>query len=90
LRLCQQADTFVARAKPSPWLYRVAHNLAIDRLRRRREASHPLGIEEVPSSERPSHHVYDKQVALAVERALAELPERQRAAISLVFYARAP
>lgn len=86
LRLWQQADTFVARAKPSTWLYRVAHNLAIDRLRRRREASHPLGIEEVPTSERPSLHLYDKQVALAVERALAELPERQRAAISLVHY----
>jgi RNA polymerase sigma-70 factor (ECF subfamily) len=86
LRLWQQADTFVARAKPSTWLYRVAHNLAIDRLRRRRETSHSAGIEEVPNSERPSLHVYDKQVAEAVERALSELPERQRAAISLVFY----
>jgi RNA polymerase sigma-70 factor (ECF subfamily) len=84
--LWQQADTFVARAKPSTWLYRVAHNLAIDRLRRRRETSHSAGIEEVPNSERPSLHLYDKQVAEAVERALSELPERQRAAISLVFY----
>lgn len=86
LRLWQRADTFVARAKPSTWLYRVAHNLAIDRLRRRREASHPGGIEEAPASERTSVLVYDKQVALAVERALGELPERQRAAISLVHY----
>jgi RNA polymerase sigma-70 factor (ECF subfamily) len=30
--------------------------------------------------------VYQKQVAQAVERALAALPERQRAAISLVHY----
>jgi RNA polymerase sigma-70 factor, ECF subfamily len=86
LRLWSRADTFVARAKPSTWLYRVAHNLAIDRLRRRRETSHPLGIEEVPASERPSLHLHDKQVALAVEAALAALPERQRAAISLVHY----
>jgi RNA polymerase sigma-70 factor (ECF subfamily) len=86
LRLWKHADTFVARAKPSTWLYRVAHNLAIDRLRRRREAAHPLGIEEVPGSDRPSLHLYDKQVAEAVERALGELPERQRAAISLVHY----
>jgi RNA polymerase sigma-70 factor, ECF subfamily len=86
LRLWKQADTFVARAKPSTWLYRVAHNLAIDRLRRRRETSHPSSIEDVPTSERPSSIVYDKQVALAVEAALAELPERQRAAISLVHY----
>jgi RNA polymerase sigma-70 factor (ECF subfamily) len=86
LRLWKQADTFVARAKPSTWLYRVAHNLAIDRLRRRREGSHPAGIEEVPTSERPSLHLHDKQVALAVEAALGALPERQRAAISLVHY----
>jgi RNA polymerase sigma-70 factor, ECF subfamily len=86
LRLWKQADNFVAHAKPSTWLYRVAHNLAIDRLRRRREASHPTGIEEVPTSERPSNHLYEKQVAEAVERALAGLPERQRAAISLVHY----
>lgn len=86
LRLWQQADTFVARAKPSTWLYRVAHNLAIDRLRRRREASQPVDVDEVPTSERASAHLHDKQVAVAVERALGELPERQRAAISLVFY----
>jgi RNA polymerase sigma-70 factor (ECF subfamily) len=86
LRLWKQADRFVARAKPSTWLYRVAHNLAIDRLRRRRETSHPSSIEDVPTSERPSLHLHDKQVAQAVEAALAQLPERQRAAISLVHY----
>ena len=86
LRLWKQSSTFVARAKPSTWLYRVAHNLAVDRLRRRREGAHPLGIEEVPTSERSSSHLHDKQVAEAVERALGELPERQRAAISLVHY----
>jgi RNA polymerase sigma-70 factor (ECF subfamily) len=86
LRLWKHADTFVAHAKPSTWLYRVAHNLAVDRLRRRRESSHASSIEDVPTSDRPSLHLYDKQVALAVESALSELPERQRAAISLVHY----
>ena len=86
LRLWKHAGTFVARAKPSTWLYRVAHNLAIDRLRRRREVSHPLDIEAVPSSSRPSLHLHEKQVAEAVELALAALPERQRASISLVHY----
>jgi RNA polymerase sigma-70 factor, ECF subfamily len=86
LRVWKQAGTYVARAKPSTWLYRIAHNLAVDRIRRRREGAHPLGLEEVPTSERPSLHLHDKQVAEAVQRALAELPERQRAAISLVHY----
>jgi RNA polymerase sigma-70 factor (ECF subfamily) len=88
LRLWKQASSYVARAKPSTWLYRIAHNLAIDRLRRRREGQHPLGtgIEELPDSGRPSLHLHQKQVAEAVERALSELPPRQRAAISLVHY----
>jgi RNA polymerase sigma-70 factor (ECF subfamily) len=86
LRVWKQAGTYVARAKPSTWLYRIAHNLAVDRIRRRREGAHPLGLEEVPTSERPSLHLHDKQVAEAVQRALDELPERQRAALSLVHY----
>jgi RNA polymerase sigma-70 factor (ECF subfamily) len=86
LRLWTSGKTYGARAKPSTWLYRVAHNLAVDRLRRRREASASDQIDELPSSGRPSLHLYEKRLAEAVERALGELPERQRAAISLVHY----
>jgi RNA polymerase sigma-70 factor (ECF subfamily) len=85
LRLWKQSTTFVPRAKPSTWLYRIAHNLAIDQLRRRRR-NHSEGIDELPASGRPSLHLHDKQVAEAVQRALGELPERQRAAIGLVHY----
>jgi RNA polymerase sigma-70 factor, ECF subfamily len=86
LRLWTQAGTYVVKAKPSTWLYRIAHNLAVDRLRRRREGGQPLDLEQVPASGRPSLALYDKQVAEAVQRALDELPPRQRAAISLVHY----
>jgi RNA polymerase sigma-70 factor (ECF subfamily) len=86
LRLWKHAGRYVARAKPSTWLYRIAHNLAIDRLRRRREGSHPEGLEDVPTSERQSALVHDRQVSRVVERALQDLPERQRAAIGLVHY----
>jgi RNA polymerase sigma-70 factor, ECF subfamily len=86
LRLWTSGKSYGSRAKPSTWLYRVAHNLAVDRLRRRRESSSSDQIEEVPASGRPSLHLYEKQLAEAVERALGELPERQRAAISLVHY----
>lgn len=85
LRLWKQAATYVPRAKPSTWLYRIAHNLAIDQLRRRRRDVGE-GIDELPASGRPSLHLHDKQVAEAVQRALEALPERQRAAISLVHY----
>ena len=85
LRLWKQSTTFVPRAKPSTWLYRIAHNLAIDQLRRRRRDA-VQGIDELPSSGRPSLLLHEKQVAESVQRALDELPERQRAAISLVHY----
>jgi RNA polymerase sigma-70 factor (ECF subfamily) len=85
LRLWKQASTYVPRAKPSTWLYRIAHNLAVDQLRRRRRHVGD-GVDELPASGRPSLHLHDKQVAEAVQRALEELPERQRAAISLVHY----
>lgn len=86
LRLWKHAGRYVARAKPSTWLYRIAHNLAVDRLRRRREGSAPEGLEEAATSERQSALVHDRQVARAVELALQNLPERQRAAIGLVHY----
>jgi RNA polymerase sigma-70 factor, ECF subfamily len=86
LRLWKHAGRYVARAKPSTWLYRIAHNLAIDRLRRRREGSHPDALEEAAASERQSALVHDRQVARVVELALQDLPERQRAAIGLVHY----
>lgn len=86
LRLWSKAGSFVPRAKPSTWLYRVAHNLAIDRLRRRREAPSDALADEMPASGRPSLHLEQKQLAVAVQAALADLPERQRAAIELVHY----
>jgi RNA polymerase sigma-70 factor (ECF subfamily) len=36
LRLFEKLDQFEGRAKLSTWLYRVAHNASIDRLRQRR------------------------------------------------------
>ena len=53
-----------------PWLYRIAHNVAIDLVMRRRE---------VPSAELPEQGASDSEpVAGALVAALASLPERQR------------
>jgi RNA polymerase sigma-70 factor, ECF subfamily len=86
LRLWSKAGSFVPRAKPSTWLYRVAHNLAVDRLRRRHETRAETSPDEMPASGRPSQHLEQKQLAESVQAALAALPERQRAAIELVHY----
>lgn len=84
LRLWTQASNFEPRAKPKTWLYRIARNQCIDRLRKRRDAS--ADLEALSSGDRPSGLLARKETAEEVEAALAALPERQRAAITLVHY----
>src|SRR5262249_18319361 len=83
LRLWTEAARWTPRAQPKTWLYRVARNLCIDRLRKRRA---PADVERLSAAERPSGLLMRKQTSLEVERALESLPERQRAAITLVHY----
>ena len=71
------------RGSPGTWLYRVASNLCIDRLRRRRT----LGSDAVPdvADEAPGAQaaLEADDRAAALDAALAGLPERQRLAIVL-------
>jgi RNA polymerase sigma-70 factor (ECF subfamily) len=84
LRLWQQASRYEARGhKPSTWLYRVAHNLCVDRLRKRRPEANE-SPDEREGGERPSGELAKKELAAAVHAALTALPERQRAAIALI------
>ena len=86
LRLWQQAARFEPRAaKPRTWLYRIAHNLCVDRLRRRREVGSDA-LDQNPGGERPSGLFDRKELAVEVQAALSALPERQRAALVLVHY----
>jgi RNA polymerase sigma-70 factor (ECF subfamily) len=85
LRLWKDAGRFEPKARVTTWLHRIAHNLCIDRLRGRREQPSETLDEERTSLE-PGGLLDRKEVALEVEQALAELPERQRAAITLVHY----
>jgi RNA polymerase sigma-70 factor, ECF subfamily len=86
LRLWQHAGRYEARGgKPTTWLYRIAHNLCIDRIRRRRPAD-DSALERQASSDRPSGLLLRKRVAVEVQAALAALPERQRAALVLCHY----
>lgn len=84
LKLWTSADTWKPDAKLSTWLHRIAHNLSIDRLRRRRGGTDESEL--IDDTQRPSDLMARKQTAQNVEHALAQLPERQRAAIVLVHY----
>jgi len=84
LRLWRGAGRYEARGhKPSTWLYRVAHNLAVDRLRQRRPQ---LDVEDEAAGDRTSAPLIERELSEQVTAALARLPERQRAAIALVHY----
>ncbi|MCY3877970.1 MAG: sigma-70 family RNA polymerase sigma factor [Rhodobacteraceae bacterium] len=84
LRLWKAApDWRQDKANLSTWLWKVASNLCIDVLRRRRSVS----IEEIsePRDETPGavNRLMRNERAEALHRELAQLPERQRLAVIL-------
>lgn len=84
LRLWRQApDWKGGTARVSTWLYRVAANLATDRLRRRRS----VGLDEIPepADNDPGvlGHMIEQDRQQALQHALMQLPERQRMAVVL-------
>ena len=84
LRVWSRARTFrPGRVRVSTWLYRIAHNLCVDAFRRRREAVED-GLETL-ADERYSGlpGSIEEERRAAVRAAVAELPERQRAAVVL-------
>jgi RNA polymerase sigma-70 factor (ECF subfamily) len=91
LRVWRGAAQWEPNAKFSTWLYRVLHNLCMDRLRARRTAaSEPLDGEfvEALADEAPDgeERVLDLQRGARVRAALDRLPIRQRAALILCYY----
>ncbi len=82
LRLWLKAGDFDAtRARLTTWLHRMAHNLAIDHLRKYgRETS----LEGVAADKAPPDDK-DNDAAL-IASALMQLPERQRSALTLTYY----
>ena len=85
LKLWTEAVRWTPRAKPSTWLYRIAHNLCIDRLRRRRDDGADA-LDRQSAGDRPNALLERKETAMKVAQALARLPNRQCAAITLVHY----
>lgn len=88
LRVWQKAPGWQVdgAARFSTWLHRVIVNLCIDRKRRRPMV--PIDAIDEPADESPDgfDRVADQQRCGRVQRALAELPDRQRAAVVLSYY----
>ena len=84
LRLWQRAGDYQPKARVTTWLHRIAHNLAVDRLRARGRTLPLAEEEEMPTSARQPTLLDEKRRVVALEAALAALPERQATAIVLV------
>lgn len=86
LRVWQKAGTWRpdGGASVRTWTYRIAYNICIDFLRRRR----PQGAlpETLESAERTDDFIQDRERSAIVDRALKQLPERQRAVLVLCHY----
>ena len=75
----------VGEAGLMPWLARVATNASKDQLRRRRH-DHSVEAMELPSADNQHRAAEEQELARAVDAALRDLPERQRAALVLFHY----
>ena len=73
------------RGPAAPWLYAVARNAVVDRLRSRVD---PVAeAPDLPSGEPgPDDHAESSFVAWRVHRALEELPDREREVIELAYW----
>ncbi len=88
LRLIERLDQFEGRANLGTWLYRIACNLSVDRLRKREP---DLVLEDEPEDGRLPAPVYladwqqwpeqlltDAEVTAELDKAIAALPEKFR------------
>ncbi len=74
-------------AKFETWLYRVAMNICLDRLRKRgREAPEDAAPEQIDGTLRADQAMVEDERRAAVQAAVDALPDRQRLAVTLCHY----
>ena len=87
LKLWEHADKWQAGgAGVGAWLNRVATNLCLDRLRRRRFTSDEEAPERVDESPLADVQMDEERMRMRAMTAVHALPDRQRAAIVLTYY----
>jgi RNA polymerase sigma-70 factor (ECF subfamily) len=88
VRVYQNLDTYQPDTKFSTWLFALARNAAIDRLRWR--ARHPAesmeSVPEIPTSSGTAEEVSAREIGGQIAAAVNKLPEDQRTALVLSEY----
>ena len=83
LKLWRYLPDWEPRAKLSTWFYRVTLNVCQDRLRKKTEILAEVLPDPADEKDGPAQSLVKAQQAQLLHAAIAELPERQRAAITL-------
>lgn len=87
LRAWKQAATWTpGAARFDTWLHRVALNLCYDRLRRRRDIAMAEPPEQIDTGPAADRGLLARDTGRRVSAAMAELPDRQREAVTLCHY----
>jgi RNA polymerase sigma-70 factor (ECF subfamily) len=85
-RVWKHAARWEPRAKVTTWLHRIALNLCLDRLDRRREGPLDDAPEPVDPAPSAADRLHSDDVGRHVHEALMTLPPKQRIAITLCHY----
>ena len=87
LKAWAKRDSFDGRANPKTWIFTIARNHWRDRLRRAKVRPRVLAIEYEPASANPNSSppaaAGRAELAEAIAKAVARLPDEQREALSL-------
>ena len=86
LKLWRQAPRWKPKAQIGTWLRRVAYNRCIDLHRRTRPGDDIAGLALEDPAPGPARNLLAAEVSAIVRSAMADLPERQRAAIAMVHF----
>lgn len=87
LRIWRHARAFdPARARFTTWMHRIVVNLAIDRARQPRTVPIEYASDVADGVPDPLASILESEKQAAIHAALAEMPERQRAAIALFHF----
>lgn len=89
LKLWRKPQSFDAAkgVKFTTWFYRVVTNLAIDKMRQSKPQKDPAVLDYMADpAPGADEFMAERQKQMALEAAIAALPERQKAALNLCFY----
>ena len=73
-------------ARVTSWLFRITMNLCLNRIAKHRETTLEGRAEPASTQPQPGNAAAEKELSWHVNRALQELPEKQRIAINLCHY----